>query len=273
MEGEQEFTVLNKNNEEETVTFASDEMLESIQMEDSTVEIIGFVDEIDGPKIVGKTQHYRLLKFVLNNNSQHRVQIVAWNDEIDRIKNFLQPNRIIHIDGAKAKKPKIPDFNIGTLPYELIIRSNTVINHLGTFDIKKNISMQTEEIQFKDVCNHLNSYICIRGFIKTRFNSFSNNFKTYGCGSITNGEYKLEIQIVNYDEFVDNFEKGQEIEVKGYVQIANDIFYLNVENKKNIKTIEGSTMTFLECLKGNKSIMKKSLMDNDLIPTKIARKE
>lgn len=53
------------------------------------------MDEIDGPKRVGKTQQYTLLKFMLNNNSRHRVQIVAWNKEIDRIQFHLKPNRVI----------------------------------------------------------------------------------------------------------------------------------------------------------------------------------
>jgi len=62
-------------------------------------EIVGFIDEIEGPKIVGKTQQYRLLKFILNNNSRHRIQVVAWNAEIDRIKHHIQPNRVscIHL--------------------------------------------------------------------------------------------------------------------------------------------------------------------------------
>ncbi|XP_011701447.1 PREDICTED: uncharacterized protein LOC105458080, partial [Wasmannia auropunctata] len=89
----QEVTILNKNNEWETINFASDEMLETIQIEDSTVEAIGFVDEIDGPKIVGKVQHYALLKFFLNNNSRHRIQMMAWNEEAERVKHHLQPNR------------------------------------------------------------------------------------------------------------------------------------------------------------------------------------
>lgn len=58
-------------------------------------EIIGFIDEIEGPKIVGKAQHYRLLKFILNNNSRHRVQVVAWNDEVERIGYHMQPNQVI----------------------------------------------------------------------------------------------------------------------------------------------------------------------------------
>jgi len=58
-------------------------------------EIIGYVDEIDGPKIVGKAQQYRLLKFMVNNNSRHRIQVVAWNNEIERIQFHLKPNWVI----------------------------------------------------------------------------------------------------------------------------------------------------------------------------------
>jgi len=56
--------------------------------------VIGFLDEIEGPKIVGKAQHYTLLKFMLNNNSRHRIQIVAWNNEIERIQHHIQPNKV-----------------------------------------------------------------------------------------------------------------------------------------------------------------------------------
>lgn len=54
------------------------------------------MDEIEGPKIVGKTQHYTLLKFMLNNNSRHRIQVVVWNEQVDRIKHHLQPNRVFN---------------------------------------------------------------------------------------------------------------------------------------------------------------------------------
>jgi len=40
-------------------------------------EIVGFINEIEDPNIVGKTQHYQLLKFLVNNNNQHRVQVVV----------------------------------------------------------------------------------------------------------------------------------------------------------------------------------------------------
>jgi len=30
----------------------------------------------------------------MNNNSRHRVQVVVWNAEVDRVKHHVQPNRV-----------------------------------------------------------------------------------------------------------------------------------------------------------------------------------
>ncbi|XP_029159109.1 uncharacterized protein LOC114931302 [Nylanderia fulva] len=246
----QEITFLNQNDVLETIYLASDEMLESIQFEDSTI-----------------------VKILVNNNSKHRIQVVAWNEEIDRINFYIQPNRIVHIDGAKAKKVKIPEFNQGTLQYELIIRSNTTINTLGNFDLKKNIqAMQPQLVELCDVPQYLNACIIIRGYIKTNFNKFLNSFKTIGCGSITDKMYKLEIQIVNYDNDV-YFDKGQMIEMKGYVKIMNDIFYLEIDHSTDIKQIGEEKLSFQQLLLGTRPIVKKtSNEDLGLPPRKMIRK-
>ncbi|XP_071642147.1 uncharacterized protein [Temnothorax longispinosus] len=260
----QEISILNRNNEMESISFASDEMLETIQLEDSTVEIVGFIDEIDGPKLVGKAQNYQLLKFILNNNSCHRIQVVVWNKEIERIKHHIKPNNIVHIDGAKAKKTKVPEFNQGTLPYELIIRSNTIINNLGTFDLKTVINaIKPQLVNLSDVFQHLNYCILVRGYIKTSLNICSNSFKTIGSGSVTDGTYKLEIQITDYkpEDNVD-FEKGQEVEIKGFVKMSNDIFYLDVQRTSDIKLIGNETLSFAQLLQGTKPIMKRSMSDD-----------
>lgn len=60
----------------------------------------------------------------------------------------------------------------------------------------------------------------VRGFIKTRLNTFTNSFKTIGSGSITDGVYKLEVQIMEYEH--ENFyNKGDYVELKGYVKILS----------------------------------------------------
>lgn len=67
----------------------------------------------------------------------------------------------------------------------------------------------------------MNYISVVRGFIKTNLNLYSNNNKTYGYGSITDGVYKLEIQIINYENKNDDFLKGGQIEVKGYVKVTS----------------------------------------------------
>ncbi|XP_029157784.1 uncharacterized protein LOC114930190 [Nylanderia fulva] len=171
-----------------------------------------------------------------------------------------------------SKKVKIPEFNQGTLQYELIIRSNTTINTLGNFDLKKNIqAVQPQLVELCDVPQHLNACIIIRGYIKTNFNKFLNSFKTIGCGSITDKMYKLEIQIVNYDNDV-YFDKGQMIEMKGYVKIMNDVFYLEIDHSTDIKQIGEEKLSFQQLLLGTRPIVKKtSNEDLGLPPRKMIR--
>jgi len=51
---------------------------------------------------------------------------------------------------------------------------------------------------FLEVCN----------YIKINFNTFSIHYKTCDYDSLTNGRYKLEIQIIN-QENKDHFKKGE----------------------------------------------------------------
>lgn len=48
-------------------------------------EIIGCIDGIESPRIVGNKQVYKVLKFYLNNGNGRRIQVVAWNDDIENI--------------------------------------------------------------------------------------------------------------------------------------------------------------------------------------------
>lgn len=64
-------------------------------------------------------------------------------------------------------------------------------------------------------------YIGIEGFIKTVFQILKYISKgqviKYGCGSVTCGEYKIEIHITNFD-VNHNFQKGDKIQVIGVAE-------------------------------------------------------
>jgi len=64
----------------------------------------------------------------------------------------------------------VTDYNHSTLPYELIIYSNTIINNLGTFDLKTKINtIQPQIITFEKIPEHLNSLISNNNIIITIF--------------------------------------------------------------------------------------------------------
>lgn len=63
----------------------------------------------------------------------------------------------------------------------------------------------------------------LEGFVKTNFAAVHNNQlnKMIGCGSITDGEFKLEVHIMNFNEqdyYDTNLVKGDKIEVIGIMQ-------------------------------------------------------
>lgn len=73
----------------------SNELLDNVQLFDSTVEIVGFVDGIEATRSVGDKQQYKVFKFYLNNGQGRRVQIIVWNDDIKPIEHHIKLNHLI----------------------------------------------------------------------------------------------------------------------------------------------------------------------------------
>ncbi|TGZ51579.1 Run domain beclin-1 interacting and cystein-rich containing, partial [Temnothorax longispinosus] len=121
---------------------------------------------------------------------------------------------IIHLDGALARPPKFAHYNSGNVPYELQICSNTVVSSL-----------------------------VLVGYVKTKFGAVHHNKfnKLIGCGSLTDGEFKLQVYIINFkeDEY-DKFDlnKGDKMEAIGVMQTAEPPYFL-IQNLRDIKRVDG----------------------------------
>lgn len=67
----------------------------------------------------------------------------------------------------------------------------------------------------------------MEGYIKTNFLETHNNKinKIIGCGSLTDGEFKIEVHITNFlndDYFALDINKGDEVEIIGVMQTAGN---------------------------------------------------
>ena len=73
-----------------------------------------------------------------------------------------------------------------------------------------------------------NTYLyitAIDGYIKTKFVLTPSRFEnaSYGCGSITDGEYKITVRIVNYTPMT--IQKGVAVNVIGEVNTNKSEYY------------------------------------------------
>ncbi|XP_071577714.1 uncharacterized protein [Temnothorax nylanderi] len=241
------------------------EDIDSIKMFDSTVEVIGYIDSIEAPRSVGDQKQYRFFKFYINNGSGRRIQVVAWNDEVERIEQQITTNIIVDLDGVQARTPKVAMYNNGNVPFELHVRGNTVLTILGKYNPSNIVNNNPQEIEFKDILN-TSERVILKGFLKSNFGAIYNNKlnKKIGCGAITDGNYKIEIHILNFDlnkYLQKKFKRGDKIQVVGNVQNTADPPYLIVTCIEDIKKLEGR-MSLGQLVKGIQTPKKRKLDDN-----------
>ncbi|KAL0116342.1 hypothetical protein PUN28_009736 [Cardiocondyla obscurior] len=201
---------------------SSNEIIDNIQLYDATVEIIGFVDGIESPKIVGHNQQSKVFKFFLNNGNGKGIQVVCWNDEISRICDYILPNCINHLDGVQARVPKITSFNNGNAPFELLIRSNSKVNNFGKYEPISNFAEKPITVKFEEIFS-TTQRISLDCYKTTNFEEMHDAKlnKKIGCGAITDGHFKLEVHISDFsiNEFkMLNINKGSKIQIIGLIQ-------------------------------------------------------
>ncbi|XP_043287938.1 uncharacterized protein [Venturia canescens] len=150
--------------------FSSNEAIDAINVFDSTVEVIGFIDACESPKTVGSTKKYKIMKFVINNGAGRRIQCLAWEDNVKKVVDVIGINKIIHLDRVAAKKIE-PKYNLGNVDFELSIRQSTEIIEKGWY--KTNEGGQDEavavETEWKNIAEMEGKKIKIQGWIKSTF--------------------------------------------------------------------------------------------------------
>jgi len=52
------------------------------------------VDGIEAPRLIGNNKQYNFFKFYLNNGNGKRIQIVAWNENVDIVEKYIQSNYV-----------------------------------------------------------------------------------------------------------------------------------------------------------------------------------
>ncbi|KAH0549705.1 hypothetical protein KQX54_012797 [Cotesia glomerata] len=125
--------------ESDKIELFSSNFAKNIKLYSTMIEIVGVINQIFAPigASVGPThKDSTVFKFVISNNENDKIQVITWDEDINRIINLIEIGSIIHIDGAFAKKiGQFSKLNKGTVPLELVIQSNTKISILGRANV------------------------------------------------------------------------------------------------------------------------------------------
>ncbi|XP_012537935.2 uncharacterized protein LOC105837589 isoform X3 [Monomorium pharaonis] len=214
------------------------EVFDDIRLFDTTVEVIGYV--VDIQPIKGSDQYFQF--YLLNNGiNRKRIPVFAYNDNIiDNLREYS----IVHLDGVRVSRRY--KYNKGNVPYDLIISENTVITILGEY---KSIPIKMNEAR------NAPGRITLEAYVKSNFTERkdpNDNLNKFGYGSVTDGKYKLEIRINDFsltDYLALDINKGDKIRVTGIMAEDGNLIYLEIGNITCIQKLEGY-MSFSALLKG-----------------------
>ncbi|XP_011313316.1 uncharacterized protein [Fopius arisanus] len=108
-------------------------ILKKIQLNDNTVEIIGWAESL-GPLEQTGLQEF-VFQCILKNDENQKIKFIAFNDDARRLYPFFLQDYVMHIDGAVAKLRNDIEGKEEALSFELQAQSNTIDNCLGSQDV------------------------------------------------------------------------------------------------------------------------------------------
>ncbi|OXU22156.1 hypothetical protein TSAR_009725 [Trichomalopsis sarcophagae] len=215
--------------------FTTDEELADLEDRDATTNIVGFIDTITAPHESGQNNDI-LFKFTVSNNNK-RIEVLMWDTIlIDKYQKDILSNRVININGAYCRattKSKVKEEK-NMVPFEIIIKENTVISFQGYHTLKNTSNIKLQKVTFDNI-HAVEGLIEISGFIRTPFSLIHNRSgnMTYGLGAITDKARKITVQIKQFT--ASDLEIGDFVTVSGIVKDQDSLVTIYCDSMNNIK--------------------------------------
>ncbi|XP_044592781.1 uncharacterized protein LOC123270684 [Cotesia glomerata] len=185
-------------------TFTLDEEIDEWIMGDDSVEIKGFVDSIEGTKMVTPStglskQQVALYKIVINNGATKRVRVLFWGTVADQYSSKIIDRTVITIIRAKTVKPNPryinPQDNLFALELTVLPSTKIIIDENTFKDLTVPHEIRTVDM---DDLEGLEEIVNVCGYLKQQFSSVTMFGSTYGGGVLASGKTRLPIKISNY---------------------------------------------------------------------------
>ncbi|XP_057334050.1 uncharacterized protein LOC130673135 [Microplitis mediator] len=249
-------------------TFTVDDEITNWVPNDNTVELIGFVDKIEGTKRVpvskGSTLTTPLYKIIVSNGSSSKVRVLFWGPMAIDYSAKIRDRTIIKISRRKTAPGNISFNN----PYECIGPLELTLNNSSTIEIMKELFDEVVDDSPVETVSLINApnykkKMYVLGWLKLPFNPVTSYGSTYGSGVIINGNNRLKVQIANY---VENPKMTKGVYRKVLCESSVDskgISFLIVHNSTDITLEEGQVVMTEAALRKTGFITPKRSSEDD----------
>ncbi|KAH0548501.1 uncharacterized protein LOC123273745 [Cotesia glomerata] len=203
-------------------SFTHDEEIDEWVVGDESVELKGYVNAIEGTKMVTSSKYpgklVPLYKIVIDNGGTKRVRAVFWGRDAEKNSPIIHDRTIIEIKRGKVTPGNVafnnPAHRISLL--ELYITSASTVT---IFDEKFEIFVEPVQvldlpmIYFKD----LDATVCVQGYLKQEFDPIKSYGSIYGAGVLVDGETRLPVKIEKFNPSSTKIPKGTFLKMTGVV--------------------------------------------------------
>ncbi|XP_074111088.1 uncharacterized protein LOC141535164 [Cotesia typhae] len=185
-------------------TFTTNDEINYWVIGDDTIELCGYIDQIEGMKKVsgGKSQGQgmsSLFKIIINNGSGSRVRVLFWGQKAIEFSGTLRNGNIVTINRSRASEVNRRFSNPadGVGPVELSITNASAIEIANNLFDSDDDDSQPKIVKLEDAPDS-SGRLSISGWLKLPFASVVSYGSTIGSGVIIDGMYKLRVSISDY---------------------------------------------------------------------------
>ncbi|KAB0792784.1 hypothetical protein PPYR_14743 [Photinus pyralis] len=234
--------------ESTAIPMTTNEEIDAVDVGDNTMEIIAYVDSIEGIKYVSKNK--ALLKFIINNGTGRRIRVLAWEENAKSYENKLSIHQIIHIQRGLFLRvnPNYFRKEENLIPFEISLTKNSKVDFLGKYATEAREMCKVVSTTIKD-CASIEGKLSLDAYIKVTFEPETTSHSSYGSGAIMEGIYKLRVRISHFHQNPALVE-GAHIRLIGEIKKDRyDSIYLQVADNNDITVIDDKVLS-KETLRG-----------------------
>ncbi|XP_034934868.1 uncharacterized protein [Chelonus insularis] len=213
--------------------FTTNLCIDNYQRQDSTIQICGYVDSIEG---ITKIVHKTMWSLILNNNQGRRVRVIFFEELATIYSQLIHHRSIVTLNNAYCRKCHntygILQENLHQV--ELVARSSTKISLSSIiFDM-----IQPLECQMIDVFRKY-SIKYITGYVKSNFTLIENRKSSYQSGVVTDGRFEVNVRIFDH-KINPNIKIGKLLIFLAESQVDNRDYssYLAVPKMSDIRVLD-----------------------------------